>query len=156
MYRVYCFSYTHTHTQWNFKELQMDADHIFSHFLQNPAYNDALQQLKFSSANQAVAEAMQVLHTAQGSEGKRVLSTAGEMVVSLLQQWIICHLCKRLMWLMTPEALTLHRNKIPATSIDNSFTYQYHFSLKGLIFHHYQAAKSCSGWVSVCLSVGFY
>ena len=125
----------------------MDADHVFSQLKQDPAYDGVLQHLTFSSAYQAVVEAMQVLHTAPGSEGEveEGLSTEGGMVVSLLQQWLIRHLCKSLMELMTTEALTLHRKKIPASYIDNYLTYQQHFSLKEFISHHYQAAQSCNG-----------
>ena len=123
----------------------MDADHIFSQLLQSPSYKGAFQYLTFHSAYEAVVEAMQALHTAPDPEVVEELSIEGKMVVSLLQQWLIRHLCKSLMGLMTSEALTLHRKKIPATYIDNYLTYQQHFNLKELISHHYQAAQACSG-----------
>lgn len=133
----------------------MDADYILDQLLQHPAYDGAYQNMTTDSAYQAVAEAMRVLHTAPAAsdneEQERGLSTdtelsnEGALVVSLLQQWLIRHLCKNLMQLMTTEALTLHRRRIPASYIDHYLTYQQHFSLKELISHHYLAAQSCNG-----------
>ena len=123
----------------------MDADRIFKQLLQDPAYDAAFQNLSFHSAYQAVVEAMEVLHSAPDSEGKGVLSTKGGMVVSLLQQWLVSHLCKGLMNLMTSEELILHRKKIPADYIDSYLTYQKHFSLNELICQHREAMQTCNG-----------
>ena len=139
-------------SQCDVDELQLDADYILDQLLQHPAYNGALQNMTTDSAYQAVAEAMRVLHTAPApaASERRLfteteLSTEGALVISLLQQWLIRHLCKNLMQLMTTEALTLNRRMIPASYIDHYLTYQQHFSLKELISHHYLAAQCCNG-----------
>jgi len=56
-----------------------------------------------------------------------------QLIWSLLVQWLVRHFCKRLMQLMTPEALVLHERQIPASYIHNYLTFQKHFSLKDLI-----------------------
>ena len=61
------------------------------------------------------------------------LAPVTQLVQSLLVQWLVRHFCKRLMQLMTPEALVLHEHQIPASYIHNYLTYQKHFSLKDLI-----------------------
>ena len=133
--------------QYDCEELQLDAECIFDQLKQDPAYYGSCQHLTMKSAYQAVIEAISVLHTIPGSveEGNGELSTEGAMVISLLQQWLIRHICKSLMRLMTTEALILHHKNIPKAYIDNYLTYQQHFSLKELISHHYQAVQSCSG-----------
>ena len=145
--RTHTHTHTHTHsyTQCDFEELQLDANRIFSQLLQDPAYDGAFQNLTFHSGYQVVVEAMEVLHSTPESEGEGVLSTEAEMVVSLLQQWLVSHLCKSLMNLMTSEALTLHRKNIPADYIDSYLTYQKHFNLKELICQHRQAMQTCNG-----------
>ena len=101
------------------------------------------------TASAAVVEAMQVLHTAPerpcNDSISMEVSVEACLVISLLQQWLIRHLCKRLMQLMTSEALTLHCKKIPATYIDNYLTHQQHFSLRQLITLHHKVIGSCDG-----------
>ena len=64
-------------------------------------------------------------------------------MVSIMQQWLICHLSKTLMQLMTPEAICLHHKKIPTSLVENYLTNQHHFSLKKLIeYIHLSALES--------------
>ena len=61
------------------------------------------------------------------------VSPVTQLIWSLLVQWLVRHFCKRLMQLMTPEALVLHEHQLPASYIHNYLTFQKHFSLKDLI-----------------------
>ena len=89
-----------------------------------------------------------MLHTAPDPKEEGVapqeMSQEACLVVSVLQQWLVRHLCKTLMQLMTPEAICLHRRKIPASLIDNYLSHQQHFSLKKLLDHHLSALQACS------------
>ncbi len=118
----------------------MDAAHIFPLLEKDASFEAVLQTLTIDSANNAVNEAIQVLHTAPDPNEEGVasyeMSQEACLVVSILQQWLIRYLCKTLMQLMTPEAICLHRKKIPGSLIDNYLTHQQHFSLKKLLEHH--------------------
>ena len=91
---------------------------------------------------------MHVLHTAPVPNESMVpkeMSEKAGLVIFILQHWLIHHLCKQLMQLMTPEAIILYHKEIPHLLIDNYLSHQQHFSLKKLINHHYAALESCQG-----------
>ena len=95
----------------------------------------------------AVREAFIILHEAPAPDTERCnrklgLSPEACMVVATLIQWLIRYFCKKLMQLMTPEALTIHRMKIASTYIDNYLQYQGHFSLKKLISTSHNSARN--------------
>lgn len=115
--------------------------------LSDPLFKEVMQQLDQAIATKAVNEAIEVLLTAINPEdnGHLRLSSEGCLVVSLLQQWLVRYFCKKLMQLMTPEAVVLHRNKIPSSYLVNYFIYQKHFSLKELISRYCCNMKS-SKW----------
>ena len=79
--------------------------------------------------------------TLQLQDGATQLSLKGCLVVALLQQWLVRHLCKRLMQLMTSEALTLYRNVIPSSYLENYLSFHTHFSLKELILKYHLALE---------------
>ena len=60
------------------------------------------------------------------------------MVIMLIQQWLVRHLIKRMMQLMTSEAFTEHRTKIPSSYLENYLALQAHFSLKRLIERYHR------------------
>ena len=66
----------------------------------------------------------------------------GCLVVQLLQQWLVRHLTKRMMQLMTSEAFTEHRSKIPSSYLENYLACQAHFSLKNLIDNYLTGVAS--------------
>ena len=126
----------------------MDAEHLFLLASKDAMFEGALESVTIDSVNDVVNEAMCVLHRAPNPQEEYSvsgdISPEAYLVVFLLQQWFIRHLCKTLMQLMTPEAFCLHRKKIPTSLIDNYLTNQQHFSLKKLIEHHIQALnESC-------------
>ena len=80
-------------------------------------------------------------HTLQEGVARLDLSPEGCLVVALLQQWLVRHLCKRLMQLMTSEAFTLHRNTLPSSYLENYISFHTHFSLQELIIKHHQSLE---------------
>ena len=69
------------------------------------------------------------------------LSSEGCLVVALLQQWLVRHLCKQLMQLMTSEAFTLYRNKLPSSYLENYLSFHAHFSLQDVILKYHLALE---------------
>ena len=67
-------------------------------------------------------------------------------MVLLLQQWLVRHLTKRMMQLMTLEAFTEHRSKIPYSYLESYLSHQSHFSLSSLIERYLKglASKWCA------------
>ena len=71
-------------------------------------------------------------------------------MVLLLQQWFVRQLIKRMMQLMTSEAFTEHRTKIPSSYLENYLAYQAHFSLSRLINKYYSGlANKWSAHINV-------
>ena len=123
-------------------EIKEDADHLFKLIEEDSKYEGLLQILTHEAANQAVAEAFNLLYTAPGPlKGKEKLDlrTEGCLVVSLLQQFLVRYLVKRVMQLMTTEAIILYRNSIPKSYLSHYLNSQAHFSLKDLIGNYHKA-----------------
>ena len=64
-----------------------------------------------------------------------------KLVLSVLQQWLINYMYKRLMQLMTPEALVSNHEEIPSYYITHYLNCQSHFSLKHLLQKCYANIK---------------
>ena len=86
-----------------------------------------LSQLE--SFENVVSTAMAVIYL---EEDQKVTSEI-QFVIALLQQWLVMYLCKKLLQLMTPEALLNNHKKIPTHYISTYLSQQTHFSLKRLI-----------------------
>ena len=124
--------------QFSVEETKCDAEHLFSLVLSsNPDFKGVMgTEMKDPvSARVAVISALDTLlrgHT-DSTYAAYAVAPATQLIRSLLIQWLVRHFCKRLMQLMSPEALVLHERQIPASYIHNYLTYQKHFSLKDLI-----------------------
>lgn len=128
-------------------ELELDADQLFSMVLSDPIFEGVMEGLDHQLATQAVVDAINCLHTASKPEDQKPFDVTpdGCMVISLLQQWFVRYFCKKLMQLMTSEALILNRNKIPFSYLVNYLIYQNHFSLKQLVQSYYNTLEA-TGW----------
>lgn len=96
-------------------------------------------------AMEAVTEAFNLLYSAPGpmqDEGVQYLTPEGCMVVAIIQQMLIRLLVKRLMNLMTAEAVVLNRNKIPYSYLGHYLINQAHFSLRETIRNYHGAVKA--------------
>ncbi len=94
----------------------------------------------------AIPEAINVLHKAVAPDREKHLDVTPEgcLVIALLQQWLVRFLTKRLMQMMTPEALVLHRNKIPFSYLKNYLHVHTHFSLLNLMKSYHKSVESNS------------
>ena len=122
--------------QCSLEELTLDAQHVSYFVCADPEFQGLLQTITPRGVAHAVAEAMQKLNQApapQGNDPSVGLSPEGCMMVAMAVQWLVRHLCKRLMQLMTPEALTIHRKNISSSYLVNYLRHHSHFSLKVLI-----------------------
>ena len=128
-------------------ELCLDTQHIFGLMMKDSEFAGLISTLRnqHSTVISSIPKAMQILHTSQLTDenGRRQeLSPTGCLVVSLIEQWLIRHLCKQLMQLMTSEAIILYRKLLPSSYITNYLKYQSHFSLKHLIKEHFDALEA--------------
>lgn len=117
-------------TQYEKIGSEMDTLHVFDLV----KYDAILESLTHQEAAKAVTEAFNLLHSVRRPEEKRLTQT-GCIVVSIIQQLLIRLFTKRLMNLMSAEALVINRSKIPCSYINNYLTCQAHFSLKDAIEH---------------------
>ena len=124
-------------------EFRLDVDSVFEVVLLDPQFKGLMRSMSLSSAAKAIPEAFNVLHLHIGPDKEEHLDVSPEvcMVIALVQQWLVRHLCKKLTQLMTSEALVLHRNKIPFPYINNYLNFQAHFSLHKLIESYHKAAE---------------
>ena len=92
---------------------------------------------------QAIIEAINTLHQVLGpSEGKQYILTPDCcMVISIAQQLLVQILTKRMINLMTPEAIVLNHSKIPYFYLEHYLCSQAHFSLKEMITKYYTQLK---------------
>lgn len=116
-----------------------DASHLYN-LIAPKSLNWAHQD-----ASQVVREAFKILCSApsQPEQGEQeALTSDGCLVVSLLQQAFVRLFIKKLMNLMTTEAMILYRNKIPSSYLEDYIRNQAHFSLKEAITKHHTALKA--------------
>ncbi len=103
-----------------------------------------MQDMTHNAAALAILEAINVLHKAVAPDRGEHLDVTPEscLVIAILQQWLVRFLTKRLMQIMTSEALILHRKKIPLSYLKNYLDFQTHFSLLNLVKSYHQAVES--------------
>ena len=117
------------------EEMKHDAECLFRLVLSsNPNFEGAMKtEVKdMETAKAAIHSALEALQR-DHIDFTEALSPVTQLIWSLLVQWLVRHICKQLILLMTPEALVLHEKQIPASYIKHYLSYQKHFSLKDLI-----------------------
>ena len=112
---------------------------VFEVILQDPKFKGLMKNLEHEEVTRAIPEAINALYSENG--GLVDISSEGHLVIALLKQWLVRHICKRLMQLMTPEAFILRRTIIPFSYMKNYLNFHAHFSLKNLVDKYYQAAE---------------
>lgn len=102
------------------------------------------EPMNMESIYKAINDTMTILHSSttydqqffSGLEDQHVL------IITIIQQWLVRYFVKRLMQLMTPEALVLNQKKIPHSYLANYLFCQHHFSLKDMIINAVAAMDS--------------
>ena len=122
-----------------------DAKCIISQLQSYKEMLDSLNTMSYSSIRTSVMQAICALHQQKNSNDNQIsedLSIHSRMVVVVLQQWLVRMSCKRILQLMTPEALVQHRRKMPSSYIMHYLNKQHHFNLKALVVQQYELCKS--------------
>ena len=123
--------------QYSVAELQSDADQLFDAILtEHHEFSQVLAHIQQGNALAVVDEALHVLFHGPHPKEKDAaieISVDACLVISLLLQWLVRYLCRRLIQLLTPEALTVHLHKIPMVYVQSYLKLQDHFSLKNLL-----------------------
>ena len=101
----------------------------------DPEFSSELSKLiTDENVCEAVKDGLATLQTEyKGKEKQAVASNRACMVVAVLVQWLVRYLCKRLMQMMTSEAICLYHKKIPSSFVQCYLEHQTHFSLKDTI-----------------------
>lgn len=125
-----------SYTQYTDAELQSDADQLFATILGDREFRKLIALIHHGNALAVVDEALHVLfnesHLHEKDPPLEIYNDVC-LVISLMAQWLVCYLCKRLLQLLTPEALIFHLNQIPKCYIQSYLQLQEHFSLKNLV-----------------------
>ena len=132
--------------QYNIEELKMDSEYLFHLLCRDSAFKEAYETLTIDSVQQALPKTLQILRTSQRECSiPTQMSPEINLVMDLIEQWLVHHMTKQLMQLMTTESIIVHREYIPAVYIDNYLTYQQHFSIKKLLSLQVKALQSQQG-----------
>lgn len=123
------------------KELTLDAEHISQMIVDSQISATYVEPMNMESIYKAIKDTMNTLHESStydqqffsGLEDQHVL------IITIMQQWLVRYFVKRLMQLMTPEAVVLNQKKIPHSYLANYLTYQHHFSLKEVVTNTVEA-----------------
>ena len=119
-------------------ELDDDGSHMLQLFTKyDQSLSSTLDKVEESDIPNMVEDAFVVL-----KEEKRERTENNKLVLAVFQQWLMSHLCKRLMQLMTPEALVTYHEKIPNHYISHYLNCQSHFNLKDLLIRFHTIIKS--------------
>ena len=123
--------------QYSVEDLQSDANDLIDAILtEDREFSHVFHQIDHGNALAVVDEALHVLfHGPHPNERDApiVVYVDACLVISLLLQWLVRYLCRRLLQLLTPEALVVHSNKIPNVYIQSYLRHQEHFSLTNLV-----------------------
>ena len=126
-------------------EFVADTEHIFNLVLCDPKFDDLFKTLTHKEAMHAVTDAFNLLYKTSTPEediSNLDITPEGCLAISLLLQFLVCLMSKRMMQLMTPEAVILNRNKIPLFYLNHYLRFQAHFSLKEVISIYHNANKA--------------
>lgn len=136
-----------TFVQVTTDEFNHDVKHLFALVKNDSFLDDVLSDMSHQRATDAVSEAINFIYTAESDHQEKVISSEVCIIISLLQQWFVRYLCKKLLQLLTPEALIVNRSKIPSSYVTDYLSYQSHFSLKELIKSYYCPLEASQWYV---------
>ena len=101
----------------------------------NTLLADTFHKLDESNVPELLQSALSILKQQEPSQ--QPTDSNNTLVHVLFQQWLVTHLYKRLLQLMTPEALITNHKKIPPHYISHYLNYQCHFNLKDLLVRYH-------------------
>ena len=135
--KSFCFK-----SQYSVAELQSDAIELFDAILnEDQEFSQVFHLIDHGNALAVVDEALRVLfHGPHPNENDAPIEIYVDacLVICLLLHWLVRYLCRRLMQLLTPEALAVHLHKIPKVFVQSYLKLQEHFSLKNLVAKQFE------------------
>lgn len=119
-------------------EIHNAAQHIFDMIMRSndSEFQRILHDLQSQNIISIVDEALNCLYNGPHPRNTEVefgIYTDTCTVISVIMQWLVMYLCKRLMQLVTPEALVIHNQEIPRYYSQFYMKFQEHFDFKGMI-----------------------
>ena len=117
--------------------MELDVKSLFGLINSNVEFCSYVKTLTHNAALRARDDAVHILNDIQRNDSPTV-SVGACLIISLTLQWMVRHLCKTLMQVMTPEAVVVFDDKIPSTYLTHYLNHQEHFNLKKLINQYYQ------------------
>ena len=113
----------------------LDTEHISKMIFSSQFGTTFVEPMNTESIYEAIKDTMSILHSSSTYDQQFFsdLEDQNVLIITILQQWLVRYFVKRLMQLMTPEALVLNQRKIPHSYLVNYLIYQHHFSLKEVI-----------------------
>lgn len=104
-------------------------------------FGGQLAELTVKDVLKAIPEALRGLYHTGTKDRRTDLSINACMVISVFLQWLVRHICKRLMQLMTTEALTTRYKTLPHHYTETYLKHQSHFNLQMLIERQLQVMQ---------------
>ena len=136
--------------QCSAEELDRDMREVLNQVLRDSEFAGRIllmtSETYFNSTEdiyKAVMEAFEKLHDPNAELNiHQDVSINALMVISAVTQLLVRLLCKRVMQLMTSDALCVHHRAVPTPYIQSYLNFQNHFSLKSLVETRLALAKS--------------
>ena len=113
------------------KEYEEDAKHVIMLVCEEPTFDGCWKMLEVSQIPLAVNKML--AHLLLPPDKSQNPDDDTSFVTAVLLQWLVTYLCKKLIQLMTPEALLNNHKKIPSHYISAYLNHQNHFSLKEVV-----------------------
>lgn len=114
------------------------AKHIFKMIMhcKDPEFQRILDNLQSKNIISIVDEAFNCLYNGPHPKNMELdfgIYTDTCTVIAIILQWLVMYLCKRLMQLVTPEALVIHNQEIPRYYSQFYMKFQEHFDFKRMV-----------------------
>lgn len=115
------------------------AEHIFEMIMysNDPEFQRILHNLKSKNIIAIVDEAFNCLYNGphpRNAKEEFGIYTDTCTVIFVIMQWLVMYMCKRLMQLVTPEALVIHNQEIPRYYSQFYMKFQEHFDFKRMVY----------------------
>lgn len=112
-----------------------DADAIFKIIFSDEKFSEEIERIKSGddvAVRNAVDGGLHTLFNASGTvDGDVFLDYC--LVIAVLAQWLLSFILKRLMQLMTPEALVKYNQLIPHMYLKHYIKFQPHFGIREVV-----------------------
>ena len=102
--------------------------------MKDPGFAEAVESPQFDLSG-SIGEALDAIHSPTGNV--KIMAEDSCLVIAVVVQWLVRYVTKRMMHLLTPEALIVNSQQIPRPLMKEYFEFQEHFNLKNLFMNHH-------------------